>query len=496
MAEIEPNVARAGACNRTDWLVAALLFVALSTIYFATASGITSSNDGSHYALTRTIVANHTFALNQFDDYAEGNDIAITPDGRLYSDRPPGTALLGTLFYAIGGWLPLPLAPLPTRHDPGNPRLLYVLLLPAWAGAATVALLYAFMRELALSRAAALTTAVVFALGTIQWKYSSVLFSHALSGLLVIASLYLAVRLARGTLAGWPVFLLLGALLGYGVVVEYSNGLLVIIVVLFLLWTLRPWTARRFLRTMGPLVAGGMLSAVFLAFYNTVNFGGPLTLSYAYAVNYPWAAEFATTFSYPLLPGLRALLVWGEGGGQCDPTCYNQGLLLLSPVLLLALPGFVPYARRAPRAALLTTAVFLAYLLLFATHFTAHGFTGDGRYLAPFLGLLALPLGFAWEWIATLRQRPLAQALLLLLAYGLFFLSVRNVFLHIGFSYNYTLDLARLDPLIARPANWAYLAGQVFPNAANLPLLWLVEGVVIGLVLIGITAVRYARQRR
>ncbi|MEJ2750188.1 MAG: hypothetical protein P8183_20115, partial [Anaerolineae bacterium] len=54
-----------------DWLVAIVLFVGLSSLYFATVSGITSSNDGSHYALTRTMAENHTFALKQFDDYAE-----------------------------------------------------------------------------------------------------------------------------------------------------------------------------------------------------------------------------------------------------------------------------------------------------------------------------------------------------------------------------------------------------------------------------------------
>ena len=70
-------------------------------------STITSSNDGSHYALLRTMVANRAFTLNQFDDFAEGNDIAITPDGRLFSDRPPGTAVAGIPFYWLGGLLSL-----------------------------------------------------------------------------------------------------------------------------------------------------------------------------------------------------------------------------------------------------------------------------------------------------------------------------------------------------------------------------------------------------
>lgn len=81
------------ALDRADRLIATALFAGLSFVYFITLAGITSSNDGSHYALLRTMVDNRAFALRQFDDFAEGNDVAIAPEGRLFSDRPPGTAI-------------------------------------------------------------------------------------------------------------------------------------------------------------------------------------------------------------------------------------------------------------------------------------------------------------------------------------------------------------------------------------------------------------------
>ena len=65
-----------------------------------------------------------------------------------------------------------------------------------------------------------------------------------------------------------------------------------------------------------------------------------------------------------------------------------------------------------------------------------------------------------------------------MILYGLLFLSARNAFLHIGTSYNYSLDLGKLSTLVASPTNWAYLLREVFPNARNLPLLWLFEGIV------------------
>ncbi len=471
--------------NRADFIAVVVLFVGLSSLYYATTSGITSSNDGSHYALTRTMVENRTFALKQFDDYAEGNDIAIR-DGALYSDRPPGTAVLSTIFYTIGNILPEPPALLPSRHDAQNPRLPYVMLLPVWAGAGTAVLLYLFLREQGISLAGAVTAVLMFGLGTAQWKYSTVLFSHAPSGFLALLSIWLAVRIVKTQSEKWAHYLFLGFVLGFSVLVEYSNGLLVIMVGLYLLAGVRPFTIRHLLIPIGTFVLGGLIPAVFLAYYNNTNFGDPLTLSYAFAVNYPWAGNFFSTFSWPLLPGLRALLIWGEGGGWCDPTCYNQGLFLLSPIMLLAIPGFGLYFRRSRQLFWLTTAVFLTYLLLFAKHFTSHGFTGDGRYLIPFLSLLAIPLAYTLDWNMNQVQRPVRQAVFAFIIYGLFFLSWHNMAYHIGFSYNYNLDLSQISPMIANPQNWRYLAHEILRNTGNLRLLWSLEGAGFILIFLGV----------
>ena len=131
---------------------------------------------------------------------------------------------------------------------------------------------------------------------------------------------------------------------------------------------------------------------------------------------------------------------------------------------------------------ILTAVVFLVYLLLFAQHRTSHGFTSDGRYLVPFLGFLLIPIGFTFDWLFSLWRRPVWQALLLFIFYGLFFISMRNVFYHIGLSYNYNLELSRLGSMIAQAENWQYLANQIFRNVANLPYLWLLEVILFALL--------------
>lgn len=473
--------------TRTDRTLCIVLFLIFSSLYFATASGITCSNDGSHYALTRAIADEGRFAIESYDEYAEGNDIAVRGD-TLFSDRPPGTALIASVAYQVGGWLPSPLSQLPSRHDPENPRLLYVMLVPAWTGAATVVLLYLVLRTLEVSTFSALTTSVVLGTGTTHWKYSSVLFSHAPSAFLVVLSIYIATRLARDSKLrrGW--ILTLGFVVGLAVLVEYSNSILVAAMGLYILLSRHSLSDR--VKGLLWFGLGGLLPAGFLAYYNTVNFGGPFSLSYDYAVNYPWAGQVTETFNFPVLRGLRAMLIWGEGGGWCNPTCFNQGLFLLSPALLLSVLGLEAYVRRSRRISFLTLGLFVTYLLLFSKHRTFHGFTADGRYLVPFLALWCIPLAFWLEKVTAWGDRPAWQAGAYLLIYGTLFLSVCNIFLHVGFSYNYGLDLNQLDPMIAKPSNASYLLGQVFRNARNLPLLWLCDSLLLAMGVGGVKVKR------
>ena len=84
----------------------------------------------------------------------------------------------------------------------------------------------------------------------IRDRYSTVLFSHALSGFLVVLSVTLALLLAERELAGGSWYALLGFALGAAVVVEYANALLLPIVGLFWLWRSWPRAARRPLTTV------------------------------------------------------------------------------------------------------------------------------------------------------------------------------------------------------------------------------------------------------
>src|SRR5574341_1147726 len=472
---------------RPRW-ISLLLFLIISSIYYATSSGITSSNDGSHYALLRAIVDEGRFRIETYAQYAEGNDLAIR-DEVWYSDRPPGTALLDIPFYVAGGVLPPPIQDLPTRHDEGNPRLAYVVMLPVHMGAGTAVILYHMLRSYDLSQFAAITATLAFALGTTIWKYSSVLYSHAPSALLTLGAVALALSSVRQGRLQPGIAALLGFMLGLGIAVEYSTAVLVGLIVIYLAAVLRTklicgggWALAAAL-----FAAGFAVPIAFLMYYNTMNFGGPLVTSYQYAINYPWAASLGTTFDVPLSRGLPAMLWYGIDLREQE----NQGLFLLTPVTLIGLAGVWAYIKRRRQEAILVLGVFLIYLLLFAKHHTFSGFTFDGRYLMPFLALWFVPIGFALDALDR-KEESAGKAALLLIVYGLIFLSVRNMLAHIAFSYNYHLDPGLVQRRAATPENWGYILGNIFVNWQNLPLLWLVEGAAPG---IGILAWRWTARR-
>jgi hypothetical protein len=439
------------------------LFAVVATIYFATFGGVTASNDGSHYALVRALVARRPFEISPYLAFTENQDFATGPGGR-YSDRPPGTAIWAAPFYAVARLLPAPLVELPSKHDRGNPRVLGVGAATAVAGAGAVALFWLLLRRrFGRSLFASGLAAVALALGTATWKYGSVLYSHSLSALLVLVSLYLALRPGPRRA---PAGLLLGLALGASVIVEYSNALLVALVALYLAASSRATPARELVGPALGLLVGLAVPLAFLGLYDQVNFGCPWCVS-TFQVDlarWPNAAGMPSAFATPLAEGLAGMLWWGGN---------NQGLFLLSPVAWLALLGIGPMLRGRPLEAALVLAVFVAFLLLFAKSTNFNPLTNDGRYLTPFLALWLVPLAF---WVDEFYLRLTSDGARLvasLLLFGLLFLSIRNQLMHVAFSWNYDLKYADLLNMSTPVPNITRLLGTVFPNAANVWWLWL-----------------------
>jgi hypothetical protein len=462
-----------------DRKIAIALFLIVSSMYFATMVGVTSSNDGSHYALVRAIVEQRSFEISPYLDFTEHQDYALNGDLR-FSDRPPGTAIAAAPLYALSWISPAPLVQPLSKHDPTNMHMLYAVLLSPLAAALAVSLFYLTLRTyFERSRFSAIIASTALALGTTMWKYGSVLYSHALGALILWTAIYLILRSWGRPLSKRAAFLL-GILLGYAALVEYTNVL--VSAVMGMAWLmgnlpLRRWRDPSWRNSFASMAIGSAVPLIFLLLYNTFNFGSPFELSTFNVdiVRWPQNEGMAADFATPLLDGLKGLLIYGS---------ENQGIFLLSPITLLSLLGVWYMILYSPRQAALILGVFILMLLIFAKSTTFNAATNDGRYLTPFIGLWLVPAAF---WIDTAyvgQKREIPRLLAALALFSLLFLSIRNQMVHIALSWNYDFDLTRLDRMAASPENIIYFLSTLFPNAGNLPLLWLAQGVVLGITLL------------
>ena len=390
--------------NRESRLTA-LLFLTLLVccVYFLPRWA--DPNQNSRLDMVIAVVEDGTFQIDEYVantvDYAKVGD-------HYYSDKAPGAAFLGIPVYAALKLLldqPLP-ASLLTRlaHNPA----LQATLREGGSGLLTSKIRFAIAQVALTFAASALPTALLgallyrllarftarprpriaavlgYGLLTPAFTYAGAFYGHQLSAACLFAAFYLL--FTAPPVAGVRRLLAVGFLLGYSVVTEYPSALIVGILFLYALHRLADKRRILWVILPGALVAAGWMT------YNTALFGGPLALGYGYSEL--WQEQHHTGFMSLTLPHLDAL--WGITFGSF------RGLFFISPVLLLAVPGFYRFARRqAWRAEFLVCLWAGLSFLLFngSSVMWQGGYAVGPRYLVPMLPFLALPLAlFAEGW--------------------------------------------------------------------------------------------------
>jgi hypothetical protein len=215
--------------------------------------------------------------------------------------------------------------------------------------------------------------ALVVCLATPLWVYSKTFFSEPSVALAFVVAALAAVRGDRGSAAGWA---LCGAALGIAALIKPVT---LAVSPAFLAYAV----SHRHRRGQAlALLAGPMLLAVAgIATYNALRFGSPLDTGYRTAA-----------WNVPPWVGLYGLLL--------SP---GKGLVWYCPPIVLGLAGWIPLARRRPRAAKLLVGASTLYLLVHSAYNHWHGGGAWGpRLILPIVPLLVLPLA---EWL----QRPLRR---------------------------------------------------------------------------------------
>jgi hypothetical protein len=246
----------------------------------------------------------------------------------------------------------------------------------------TCIIFFATARELFEERIAFYET-VIFAFATATWSISSqALWQHGLGELLLISMIYLIVK---NETADSPFYLaLLGLLSGLFVFNRPPDAILLIPVILYVII----WQRKKITRYLIPAVLAGL---PFLL-YNELVFGSPAG---GYAKNmelFFFGGQFISNF--------LGLFI-----------APNKGLLVYSPVLILAFFGFIVIRKDTSRRYLTVikffSFAFLAQVLLYSFFSDwIGGYCFGPRFLTDAVPVLVLFCGFFLSWLVKVPLSP------------------------------------------------------------------------------------------
>jgi hypothetical protein len=414
-------------------------------------------NIDSRFDLTRAIVDVHSLRIDRF--HFNTWDKAVSK-GHFYSDKAPGTAVLGAVVYAgyaAAKYVPLlrrgitdaesnslwnvairlgrtstQKAPAPKgtnlggcQRAGGGGNVQYI----PWGNR-----LYPPFRDWALSKyvttvgAVALTSAgflafffwflgfftrrswirwavtLAYGFATVALPYSTVFYSHQISAGCLFTAFGL-LYLYNQRAVGMPGIVTAGFLLGFAFFTEYTVALVIITVGLYGLWAVR-----RRIAAAASFVGAGMVPVLALFAYNKATFGSPLDTGYSH--DFCWSAAQGVGYAGFTRP---------QSGPLFDLTFGPyRGLFYTSPFLLLALVGGLIMVRRGLKLeSLLCIGTAVIFILVISAYWGWNGGQVDGpRYLVPIVPFLAFPVVFYLDALA--RNVLAVTVFLVILVWSLF----------------------------------------------------------------------------
>jgi uncharacterized membrane protein len=354
-----------------EWVLIALVaLAALGPVY---ADGWP---DVSRLALTQAIVDDHSVQIDRWQ--AQTGDKSIYK-GHVYSDKAPGISFVALVPFQVFRWAGVIVPPKGANGVWYVPRGLWIFRLLTGGLFFLIGVFVVGRVAEGLRAGTGALSAATFGVGTMALPLAATVFGHIAAGVLCLGGFLLLWRRGR-----WGIDVAAGACAGTAVLVEYQAVVVVAVLLVYLLAT------RRSAAAAARFVMGGIPAAVILGAYDWAAFGSPFRLSYRYV-----SAQFATQQREDLFgigwPHWHSL--WAI------PFDSTRGLVVTSPVLVLALAGLVLLWREGRRAEAATClAVTAALLLMDAGYFEPFGGVSPGpRFFAPALPFLALglPLAFA-----------------------------------------------------------------------------------------------------
>lgn len=374
------------------------LLLAIAWLYlysFPYFPAIHSANELPRVYLTWSMVEEGSFAIDT-PVQRWGTTADVSPaHGRLYSNKAPGSSML-----AVPAYLALKGVKAISGGEPTLAEMVWVCrvftgVLPSLL---FLVLLGRFLARFAGPDGRRLAV-VGYALGTMAMTYSVLFIAHQLSAVCIGAAYVLIVRVVEDE---WdPRWLVAaGAAAGAAPLVDYQAAFAGVPVAVYLVWKLvatRP--GRVAARGVAYAAAGAAVPIAVLLVYHWQAFGSPFKTGY----------DFSQTFAHFHQQGFLGMteLRWEAFVGST--VTPDNGLVFLSPMLLLAVPGWIVLFRRGQHAHLaISLSVAVIYLLFISSiNFWRGGWQMGPRYVTAMLPFLMVPVSAAldeasqrWPWRA------------------------------------------------------------------------------------------------
>jgi hypothetical protein len=352
---------------RREWLV--LLLVVLGTFPL---DSVETAQDSSRLALTTQIVLRGTINI---DPYWQQTIDRAFANGHWYTDKAPGVSLLAVPALEVSRAVDAVTKP-GDRHEGVWLRTWTLWGLRLWSGGIAFLVLTWLLGRVSegLVAGSGAVTAAVFGIGTMAGSLGPTTFGHLPDALALFAAFILGTRARRPRDWLW-----VGLLAGVGVLFEYPAGLAALILVVYAARRGGRWAA-------GWTAVGGIPAAIVLGGYDWLAFGAPWRLSYRYTDNMFTPQQSQNFFGVGLPTGHGIWMLLFDG----------HGLILVSPVLVMAAAGLVRFWKQQRLEAAVAVAISIVFLFYTAGYFLPNGGLSPGpRFAAAALPFLLLGLPFA-----------------------------------------------------------------------------------------------------
>lgn len=344
-------------------------------------------NANSRFDLVKAFVE---YGRLDIDRYHRSQDLQTGDEsyfnGHFYSDKAIGAALLGIEFYG-----PLFSISRSLEHDISIAVFeeLIAFLAVSLICAFLAPLVYSFVKGISGSAGYALLITLAICLGTPFYFYSTVFYGHSLAGMFLFAAFFLWFHMKNEGRIKPAKTLISAGFLGYAFITEYTTGLIVILIGLYIFYVI--WNLKKLLHAPVYIaLALGFLAPLSLALlYNQAVFHNPFITGYSYA----GLSRFSEMHSIGLLG-----IGWPDFTVLFYMTFHTTlGVFWQSPVLVLAFIGWVAMGRNSPyRAeALLSFGIILLYYIICSGNVAWWGGNAfTARITIPALPFFAIPLAF------------------------------------------------------------------------------------------------------